>query len=88
MHLTSEQEKMLKGEYGWAVAKAMEIIVRVGEAIGAESLVEIKHAHVSGISFSNIGKYGLEFIEAFSSAGESQGFYNCKPWVHRLLRLL
>ncbi|MEM4440340.1 MAG: aconitase X catalytic domain-containing protein [Desulfurococcaceae archaeon] len=69
MHLTSEQEKMLRGEYGWAVAKAMEIIVKVGEAIGAESLVEIKHAHVSGISFSNIGKYGLEFIEAFSSTG-------------------
>jgi predicted aconitase len=62
MHLTREQEKMLQGEYGWATAKAMEIIIKVGEAMGAEELVEIVHAHISGISYSTIGKYGAEFI--------------------------
>lgn len=69
MYLTREQEEILKGKYGWVVAKAMEIIVRVGEAVDAKSLVEVKHAHVSGISFSNIGRYGLEFIREFARAG-------------------
>jgi predicted aconitase len=69
MYLTREQERMLNGEYGWAAAKALELIVKVGEVLGAEELVEIKHAHVSGVSYSNIGKYGLEFILDFYRRG-------------------
>ena len=69
MYLTREQEKMLRGDYGWATAKAMEIIVKVGEALGADELVEIVHAHVSGISYSTIGKYGLEFIRDLAREG-------------------
>lgn len=69
MWLTREQEALLRGEYGPAVAKAMEIIVKVGEAIGAPRLVEVEHAHVSGVSYSNIGEYGLEFIRDFFAMG-------------------
>ncbi|MGC8982298.1 MAG: aconitase X catalytic domain-containing protein [Desulfurococcaceae archaeon] len=69
MYLTREQEKMLSGEYGWAVAKAMEILVRVGEAMGADSLIKVVHAHVAGVSFSTIGKHGLELIGEFYKAG-------------------
>jgi len=69
MYLTREQEKMLRGEYGWSTAKAMEIIIKVGEALGAEELVSIAHAHVSGISYSTIGKYGLEFIRDVALGG-------------------
>ncbi len=54
---------MLNGEYGEAVAKAMKVIVKVGESLGAEELVEIKHAHASGISYYTIGDAGLRFIE-------------------------
>jgi predicted aconitase len=39
--------------------------VKVGEALGAEKLVRIKHAHVSGISYTNIGEHGLGFIRGF-----------------------
>ncbi|MEM0246719.1 MAG: aconitase X catalytic domain-containing protein [Desulfurococcaceae archaeon] len=69
MYLTEEQERILQGKYGWAAAKALELIVKVGDAVGAQELVEIKHAHVSGISYSNIGKYGLEFIRDFYGKG-------------------
>ncbi len=65
MYLTREEEAMLEGEYGEALAKAMRLIVRVGEVLGAERLIKISHAHVSGISYRNIGDAGLEFICSF-----------------------
>ncbi|MCC6033959.1 MAG: aconitase X catalytic domain-containing protein [Desulfurococcaceae archaeon] len=80
MYLTVEQEKMLRGDYGWAIAKAMEIIVRVGEALGAEELVKVEHVHVSGISYSTIGKYGLEFIRELAlRAGKANVFTTVNP---------
>ena len=69
MYLTREEERMLNGEYGEAVRKALAVIVRVGEALGAERLVEITHAHASGISYFNIGDAGLEFIEELAGMG-------------------
>ena len=62
MFLTREQERMLNGDYGWAVAKAMAIIVKTGEVLGASRLVEISHAHVSGVSYTNILDPGLDFV--------------------------
>lgn len=69
MYLTKEQERMLQGDYGWATAKALELIIRVGEAVGATELVKIKHAHVSGVSYVNIGEYGLRFLLDFYEKG-------------------
>ncbi|MEM4717325.1 MAG: aconitase X catalytic domain-containing protein [Desulfurococcaceae archaeon] len=69
MYLTNEQEKMLNGEYGFIVSKALQLIVKVGEALEAERLVDISHAHISGVSYSNIGKYGLDFILNFYRKG-------------------
>jgi len=65
MYLTPFQERMLKGEFGWVYTKALEIIVKVGEALGSDRLVEISHAHVSGVSYSNIGEPGLDFLRDF-----------------------
>lgn len=80
MYLTSEQEKMLSGEYGFIASKALQLIVRVGEALRAERLVEIKHAHVSGVSYSNIGKYGLEFIlEFYRGGGRARVYTTINP---------
>lgn len=75
MYLTKRQERMLMGEYGWVYAKALEIIVKVGEVLGADSLVPVKHVHVSGISYSNIGEHGLEFIRKFYSEGGYRSAY-------------
>ncbi|MCX8184335.1 MAG: aconitase X catalytic domain-containing protein [Sulfolobales archaeon] len=69
MYLSREEERMLSGELGGAVAKAVEVLVRVGEALGADRLIEISHAHVSGVSYFNIGDFGLEFIEDLQKIG-------------------
>ncbi|HID80644.1 MAG TPA: DUF521 domain-containing protein [Ignisphaera sp.] len=63
MYLTAWEERALNGEFGESLALAMRIIVRVGEALGAERLIPISHAHVSGISVHNIGVEGVELIE-------------------------
>lgn len=69
MYLTREEEAMLRGDKGEAVAMAMEAIVRVGEILGAERLVPIKHAHVSGVSYGTIGEAGLAFIRSLAEKG-------------------
>ena len=69
MHLTREEERFLNGEYGEALRLAMEVLVRVGEAMGAESMVPISHAHVSGVSYFSIGDYGVELLEELALKG-------------------
>ncbi len=69
MHLSRDEERILSGEYGSVMAEALTVIVRVGEALGAERLVGIKHAHVSGVSYDNIGEPGRKFIERLYTAG-------------------
>ncbi len=69
MYLTREEEKMLEGEYGPAKSKAMEVLVKVGEAVGAERMIRIKHAHVSGASYLTIGEAGRRFLEEMASMG-------------------
>ncbi len=61
--LTKIEEKMLNGEMGEAVQLAARIVVKIGDALGAERLVPIEDAHISGISFKNIGESGLDFLK-------------------------
>jgi len=68
LHLTSEQEKIHSGEGGEARQLAMEILVKVGEAVGADSLVPIKSAHVLA-HFSSLHEAGIELLEKFASTG-------------------
>jgi len=63
MHLTREEEKMYAGEYGPAVAKSMEILVALGDIYGAEGMVEVVSAQISGVSYKTIGDAGLEYLE-------------------------
>ncbi len=69
MFLTPEEEKLLDGEAGPAMALAMKVLVKVGEVLGAERLVRISRAHVSGISFKNLGEEGLSFLEELAGKG-------------------
>ncbi len=75
MYLTKLEERMLSGEMGEAVRIAMKLLVSVGEALGAERLVPIAHAHVSGVSYDNIGRYGLEFLESLAASGARFAVY-------------
>src|SRR3990172_3893050 len=66
MNLTKDQGRLLE-EGTPAQRKAMEILLALGEIGGAESLVPITSAHVSGASYKLIGDAGLEFIEDFAA---------------------
>ena len=62
MFLTKEEEKILEGNDG--KAKCMEILMALGEIFEAEKLIPIKSAHISGISYQNIGEEGLEWLKS------------------------
>ncbi|MCE4629616.1 MAG: aconitase X catalytic domain-containing protein [Desulfurococcales archaeon] len=69
MYLTREEERILSGYEGEAKALAIKTLVKVGEALGAERLIPIKHAHVSGISYGTIGEHGLALLEELVEKG-------------------
>jgi len=69
MYLSKEEERILSGYEGAVKQRALEIIVKVGEALGASRLIKVNKAHVSGISYKNIGDAGLELIEELSKSG-------------------
>ncbi|WP_456368489.1 aconitase X catalytic domain-containing protein [Geoglobus sp.] len=66
MELTGEEERLLESD-NETVRKCMEILVALGEIYGAERLVEIKSAQISGISYDNIGDAGLEWLESLDA---------------------
>jgi predicted aconitase len=47
----------------------MRILVRLGELFGAERLIPIDSAHVSGVSYKTLGDAPIEFLEALADAG-------------------
>lgn len=69
MDLTKQERLMLEGREGEGVAKAMEILVALGEIYGAERLIEIKSAQVSGVSYKNLGDAGLDFLKDWAAKG-------------------
>jgi len=66
MFLTKDQESMLNGEKGEALAKCTKLIVKVGELYGAEKLIPIKSAQVAGVSYLTVGDSIFSFLELFS----------------------
>ncbi|MDG6985329.1 MAG: aconitase X catalytic domain-containing protein [Nitrososphaerota archaeon] len=68
MHLDPAQEKLLRGESGEAKRFAMEVATKVGDAVGAESLVPIKSAHVLA-HYSSLHEAGIDVLERYASAG-------------------
>ncbi|HLQ06230.1 MAG TPA: aconitase X catalytic domain-containing protein [Nitrososphaerales archaeon] len=68
MHLDASQEKLLRGEAGEAKQFAMEIVSKVGDAVGAESLVPIKSAHVLA-HYSSLHDAGVDVLERFANSG-------------------
>ncbi|MFQ6106719.1 MAG: aconitase X catalytic domain-containing protein [Thermoplasmata archaeon] len=65
MHLTKDQERLLKdGEYG--ERKSMEILCALGDVFGADRLIPVSSAHVSGVSYKTIGDAGIDFLEQMS----------------------
>jgi len=68
MYLTTEEEKILNGEKGWAYEVSMKILVRLGDLFKASRLIPIKSAHISGASYKTIGDAPIDFLEALVNA--------------------
>lgn len=66
MYLTKEEERILDGEEGEGPAKAMELLVTLGDIYEAEKLIPVESAQIAGVSYKTMGEAGLEFIEDFS----------------------
>jgi len=67
MHLDPEDERILAGEQGETRQKMLELLVALGKVFGAERLVPIRSAQVSGASYKTIGKYGLEWLASLDA---------------------
>jgi predicted aconitase len=64
MYLDPEEENILAGENGETRQKMMELLVALGKVFGAERLVRIRSAQVSGASYKTIGEYGLAWLSS------------------------
>jgi predicted aconitase len=70
MELARDEEKALDGKYGEALATAYRILLAIGEATGAQKLVPVKWAHISGVNYNTIGDGGIRFLEKFSTSAK------------------
>ncbi|KUG21274.1 MAG: aconitase X catalytic domain-containing protein [Methanomicrobiaceae archaeon] len=67
MYLDTEDEAILNGEYGETRQRMMEILVALGRVYGAERLVPIASAQVSGASYKTIGEWGLAWLQGLNA---------------------
>lgn len=66
MQLTSEEQRMLKGERGEAVRQALQVQLEVGEFFGAERLVPVNNVHMMG-DIEVMGDGGWSFCGVWQS---------------------
>ncbi|WP_292520181.1 aconitase X catalytic domain-containing protein [Methanoculleus sp.] len=67
MYLEKDDERVLAGEFGETRQKMMEILVALGGVYGAERLVPIASAQVSGASYKTIGRWGLSWLQSLNA---------------------
>jgi predicted aconitase len=65
MELTRDEQKMLDGTDGEARKLAMEILVSVGEAFGAERMIPVQSVHTILSTYKGIMDAGVEALERF-----------------------
>ena len=67
MQLEPEDERVLAGEEGETRQRMLELLVALGKVFGAERLVRIRSAQVSGASYKTIGEYGLQWLNSLDA---------------------
>jgi hypothetical protein len=67
MHLDPDEEKILSGEQGETRQKMLELLLALGKVFGAERLVRIRSAQISGASYKTIGEYGLAWLSSLDA---------------------
>jgi predicted aconitase len=90
VRLSKTEKMMLEGRYGEACKRSLELIMAIAESYGCGELIKIKSAHVSGVSYKNIGDAGLEHLKDLAKEGAKVrvkttmnpcGFDLDKPWL-------
>jgi len=66
MFLSREEEKILDGEKGWILERAMRLLTTIGDLNNAERLVPIKRSQVAGVSYKTVGDPTLHLVEEFA----------------------
>lgn len=69
VELTRGEERALAGEDGEAMQTAYRVLLATGEAAGADRLVPVQWAHLSGVNYNTIGEAGREFLGEMAGAG-------------------
>jgi len=69
IQLSRDEQSLLDGGQGPGVQRAMEIVVTLGRIYGAGRLVPIASAHISGVSYKNLGEAGLAFLSKWAEEG-------------------
>lgn len=67
--LTAEEQAFLDGAHGAGVQRAMEIVVALARIYGAGDLVPVKHVHIAGVSYKNLGDAGVAFLNEWAEQG-------------------
>ncbi|MCJ7609708.1 aconitase X catalytic domain-containing protein, partial [Candidatus Bathyarchaeota archaeon] len=67
--MTRTEERMLDGDEGELLSKAMRLPVTLGETGGAKRLARIRRSQVAGVSYKTAGEPTLELLESFASTG-------------------
>jgi predicted aconitase len=62
LQLTRDEERIFDGEKGEPQKVAIRLLYSLGELGGADRLIPIKSAHISGVSYKNIGEGGIQFL--------------------------
>lgn len=67
MRLTDEEKRMLKGDFGPTVQKAMEVQVKLGQIHDAPYMVEITSAHIDGNIDKEHNEDSIDFLEQLAT---------------------
>ncbi|HOT94395.1 MAG TPA: aconitase X catalytic domain-containing protein [Methanoregulaceae archaeon] len=67
MYLDRDDELILAGEFGETRQRLMELLVGLGTVYGAERLIPIASAQISGASYKTIGDWGLQWLSSLDA---------------------
>lgn len=65
MYLTKRDEQFLNGDFGAAAKMAMNILVQLGEVLGADEMLDVEQVHVDGCIYES--EAHLDFAEKLAS---------------------
>ena len=79
MELTQQEREMQQGKFGNAAKKSIDILIALGEIYGAEKLIEVSSVQIAGVSYSNLGDAGLEFLSEMAKDGKARVLTTLNP---------